>query len=100
MGTAELCAWGVPMIVVPLPNAAADHQSWNARSLEASGAAVHLPQSQFTAAQLANTVNALIAEPGRIAALAAGAAKRANPHAAVDIARRIAALLPAPVRVA
>ena len=27
MATAELCAWGIPAIVVPLPTAAADHQT-------------------------------------------------------------------------
>lgn len=94
MGTAELCAWGVPMIVVPLPTAAADHQTWNARSLEESGAAIHLPQREFTTARLAATVNSVIADPGRLTALADAARRRAKPHAAADIARRIAALLP------
>ena len=37
MSLAELCAWGVPMILVPLPTAAADHQTANARTLEAAG---------------------------------------------------------------
>ena len=39
MTCAELCAWGLPSILVPLPTAAADHQTANARALEASGAA-------------------------------------------------------------
>ena len=33
---AELCAWGLPNILVPLPTAAADHQSHNARVLAAA----------------------------------------------------------------
>ena len=33
MTTAELFAWGIPAIVVPLPTAAADHQTHNARAL-------------------------------------------------------------------
>ena len=44
MTTAELFAWGIPAVLVPLPTAAADHQTHNARALAAAGAAVHLPQ--------------------------------------------------------
>ena len=38
MTTAELCAWGIPSVLVPLPTAAADHQTANARALERAGA--------------------------------------------------------------
>ena len=34
---AELCAWGLPSILVPLPTAAADHQTHNARVLAEAG---------------------------------------------------------------
>ena len=37
MATAELCAWGIPAIVVPLPTAAADHQTENAKALASAG---------------------------------------------------------------
>src|SRR5690606_19329134 len=40
MATAELLAWGRPMLLVPLPTAAADHQTHNARALADSGAGV------------------------------------------------------------
>src|SRR6266550_5330876 len=33
MTVAELCAWGKPSVLVPLPTAAADHQTFNARAL-------------------------------------------------------------------
>ena len=36
---AELCAWGLPSILIPLPTAAADHQTHNARVLAEAGAA-------------------------------------------------------------
>ena len=42
---AELCAWGIPSLLVPLPTAAADHQHANARALEAAGAAELLEQN-------------------------------------------------------
>ena len=45
---AELCAWGLPSILIPLPTAAADHQTHNARVLAEAGAALMLPQSELT----------------------------------------------------
>ena len=93
MTTAELFAWGIPGILIPLPTAAADHQTENARALEAAGAALHLPQAGLTADKVAETITGLLASPPRLATLAANAAKRARPDAARDIADRILALL-------
>ena len=92
MGTAELCAWGVPMIVVPLPTAAADHQTANARALQDAGAALWLPQAELTVDRLERTLAELVRDPERIARLAAGALRRARPNAAAEIAGRVLAL--------
>jgi UDP-N-acetylglucosamine--N-acetylmuramyl-(pentapeptide) pyrophosphoryl-undecaprenol N-acetylglucosamine transferase len=96
MGTAELCAWGIPMIIVPLPTAAADHQTWNAKSLEAAGAAVHLSQPAFHARRLDEVIRALVSDRARLMELSRNALAHAKPNAAADIAQRIASLLPAP----
>jgi UDP-N-acetylglucosamine--N-acetylmuramyl-(pentapeptide) pyrophosphoryl-undecaprenol N-acetylglucosamine transferase len=93
MTTAELFAWGIPAIVVPLPTAAADHQTHNARALAAAGAAVHLPQSELTVQTLDREVRALLSDAAAMARLAAGALARARPDAAETIARRILSLL-------
>jgi len=93
MGTSELCAWGVPMVVCPLPTAAQDHQTANAQALAKAGAAIHLPQSELTAERLNAVVRALLADPARMRELARGAASRARPQAAADIAGHIVALL-------
>ena len=93
MGTSELCAWGLPMIICPLPTAAQDHQTKNARALEAAGAAVHLAQRDLTARSLDAQVRALLDDPARVALLARGAAARARPHAAAEIARHIVQLM-------
>ena len=93
MTTAELFAWGIPAIVVPLPTAAADHQSHNARALQAAGAALFLPQSELTAERLDREVRALLDDPAAMTRLAAGAAARARPDAAETIAQRILNLL-------
>ena len=89
MGTAEMCAWGIPALLVPLPTAAADHQTVNARALAAAGAAIHIPQAELSVERLDATVRELLAEPNRLEQLARGAALRARPNAAAEIAERI-----------
>lgn len=93
MTTAELFAWEIPAILVPLPTAAADHQSVNARTLEAAGAALSLSQSALTVESLSSAVSGLLADPVAMARLKAGAAARARPGAAETIARRILSLI-------
>jgi UDP-N-acetylglucosamine--N-acetylmuramyl-(pentapeptide) pyrophosphoryl-undecaprenol N-acetylglucosamine transferase len=93
MSTAEMCAWGIPQILVPLPTAAADHQTHNARSLASANAGVFVPQSEFTPHRLDALVRELTGDARRLEALSAGARARARPDAAADIARRIATLL-------
>lgn len=92
MTLAELFAWHIPAVLIPLPTAAADHQTHNARTLAQAGAAVHLPQSELTGKRLAQTIESLLADPARAQALATAAAARARPHAAEEIARRVIAL--------
>ncbi|MGH7605619.1 MAG: UDP-N-acetylglucosamine--N-acetylmuramyl-(pentapeptide) pyrophosphoryl-undecaprenol N-acetylglucosamine transferase [Gemmatimonadaceae bacterium] len=92
MATAELCAWGIPAIVVPLPTAAADHQTANAKALASSGAAEMIAQSKLTTEVLNRTVGSLLSDPAKLAALRARALERARPTAAADIARQILAL--------
>jgi UDP-N-acetylglucosamine--N-acetylmuramyl-(pentapeptide) pyrophosphoryl-undecaprenol N-acetylglucosamine transferase len=93
MTTAELFAWEIPAVLVPLPTAAADHQTVNARTLEAAGAAIHLPQRALTVERLDGTLRSLTADPAAMRRLADGARSRARPDAAETIARRILALM-------
>lgn len=92
MTTAELFAWGIPPVLVPLPTAAADHQTANAGTLEKAGAAVHLPQRELTADRLDAVVRELLASPQRLRAMAAAGAARARPDAAKAIAARVLAV--------
>ena len=87
MTTAELCAWEIPMFLIPLPTAAADHQTENARSLQAAGAAIHLPQRDLTGLMLEAIVRNVLDDPKRLAALSEGARNRARPSAARVIAQ-------------
>lgn len=93
MTTAELCAWGIPAILVPLPTAAADHQAANARALAEAGAARWIAESEATPERLGAEVRALAADRTALKTLAAGALGRARPGAAAEIAGRIARLI-------
>jgi UDP-N-acetylglucosamine--N-acetylmuramyl-(pentapeptide) pyrophosphoryl-undecaprenol N-acetylglucosamine transferase len=93
MATAELCAWGIPAIVVPLPTAAADHQTANARALAAAGAAEMIRQSELDADSLARAVESMLSNPQKLSTMRAKALERARPTAAADIARHILRLV-------
>src|SRR2546426_362737 len=90
---AELCAGGRAGILVPLPTAAGDHQSHNARALAEAGAAVHLPERDLSPYTLAGHVTGLLADPPRLESLAARARDRGHPNAVRDIVSRILTLL-------
>ncbi|MEX1187527.1 MAG: UDP-N-acetylglucosamine--N-acetylmuramyl-(pentapeptide) pyrophosphoryl-undecaprenol N-acetylglucosamine transferase [Gemmatimonadaceae bacterium] len=93
MSTAELAAWGIPMILVPLPTAAADHQTTNARALESAGAATVIVQRDLTPERLDAEVRAVFESPGRIERMSDSVLARARPHAADEIAGRILELM-------
>jgi UDP-N-acetylglucosamine--N-acetylmuramyl-(pentapeptide) pyrophosphoryl-undecaprenol N-acetylglucosamine transferase len=93
MATAELLAWGRPMILVPLPTAAADHQTHNARALQDAGAAVMLREQELTPARVWQDVLALTGDAGRLADMTAAARRRAQPDAAQEIARHLHSLM-------
>ncbi len=94
MGTAELLAWGIPSVLVPLPTAAADHQRHNAEALEVAGAAVHLPESELDSESLWSTLTALLEDAERRTVMAAKARERARPDAARAIAEHLSRLIP------
>lgn len=85
----EIAAHGLPAILIPYPHAAGDHQSANARWMAEAGAAVVLSDGELTAAGLASEVSALLAEPRRLAEMAAAAREIARPQAAHDIAEEL-----------
>ncbi|HEX2208856.1 MAG TPA: undecaprenyldiphospho-muramoylpentapeptide beta-N-acetylglucosaminyltransferase [Longimicrobium sp.] len=93
MSLAELCAWGVPMILVPLPTAAANHQYHNAVALAEAGAAVMVEEKELGGGRLWREMMTLGNEPAKRAALAARAKERGQPHAADLIVRELARLV-------
>jgi len=93
MTIAELCAWGKPSVLIPLPTAAADHQTFNARALAEAGAAVLLLEEELSSPSLADVVTSLVADPGRLALHAAVARGRGHPDAARAIMSKILTLV-------
>ena len=89
MTTAELSAWGIPAILVPLPTAAADHQTANARAIAAAGAAVMIQQSALTAELLNATVARMITDQAILSDMREKTLIRARPDAAQTIVNKI-----------
>jgi UDP-N-acetylglucosamine--N-acetylmuramyl-(pentapeptide) pyrophosphoryl-undecaprenol N-acetylglucosamine transferase len=90
---AELCAWGLPSILIPLPTAADDHQSHNARVLAEAGASLLLPQADLTPSRLGETVHRLLSEDGTRVAMANQAQARGKPEAAAEIVSNLLTLV-------
>jgi UDP-N-acetylglucosamine--N-acetylmuramyl-(pentapeptide) pyrophosphoryl-undecaprenol N-acetylglucosamine transferase len=85
MTVAELCAWGLPAVLIPLPTAAADHQTHNARVMDTAGAALMLAQSDMERDGLGPTVESLMADLAGRSRMAGLARARGRPDAAGDM---------------
>lgn len=88
---AELCAVGLPSILVPFPAAVDDHQTHNAAALVNSGAALLVPEGEQFAERLGAALESLIAgddsaRRARSLAMAMAARSLAKPDAAARIA--------------
>ncbi|HEX8692482.1 MAG TPA: UDP-N-acetylglucosamine--N-acetylmuramyl-(pentapeptide) pyrophosphoryl-undecaprenol N-acetylglucosamine transferase [Longimicrobium sp.] len=93
MALAELCAWGVPAVLVPLPTAAANHQHHNALALSEAGAALMVEEKDLAPGRLWGDVLSLAAAPARRAEIAAKARERGRPDAADRIAAELLRLV-------
>lgn len=93
MSVAEFCAWGLPSILIPLPSAAADHQTGNAKALEAAGAAIHLPQAALTPERLGTAVKELLQSDSQLDEMGCLAARRGRPEAASKIASQLLSIV-------
>lgn len=82
----ELAAAGLPAVLVPSPHVTADQQTGNARHLVDAGAAVLVRDDELSGERLVAEVDALLADPERLARMGAAAHAWARPRAAADIA--------------
>jgi UDP-N-acetylglucosamine--N-acetylmuramyl-(pentapeptide) pyrophosphoryl-undecaprenol N-acetylglucosamine transferase len=92
MTGAELLAWGLPSVMIPLPTAAEDHQRHNAEAFVAAGAAEMILQRELTPEKFTQVVGGLLADRARLQAMADAARSRGKPDAAARIVARLLAL--------
>ncbi len=92
---AELTAYGVPSILVPLATSAGGHQERNAQAMVTAGASQLLPEDDLNGEHLALTLQELLEDTDRRSAMAAAAGRSAH----FGAARRIVVCLIAEARI-
>jgi UDP-N-acetylglucosamine--N-acetylmuramyl-(pentapeptide) pyrophosphoryl-undecaprenol N-acetylglucosamine transferase len=93
----EIAVIGRPALLVPYPHALDHDQAANAAALAAAGGAQVHPQSSLSPQRVAGLIDALMADPHRLAAMAASAKSAGKPDAArllADLTEAIAARKP------
>ena len=76
-------------MLVPYPHATDDHQSANARAVEAAGAGWLMPEEAFSGEALAARLETFLASPMALVEAAAAARRFARPDAASTLADAI-----------
>lgn len=87
----EIAVLGLPAIFVPLPYAVDDHQTKNAKVLEAIGGAIIMPQANMTAPSLAAQIEQLI-KTDALASMTGASKVLAQTNAAHQVAQVCAQL--------
>ncbi len=93
---AELCAIGRPSVLIPFPHAADDHQGKNAEALASVGAAECIREEVLSPGGLADTLAALLDDPGKRRAMSEAARRQGRPDAAATIVDDLCAWLGCP----
>jgi len=89
----ELCAAGVPSLLVPLIVSTTSHQRDNAQWLAGQGAGIHLPQAELSPRKLADLLSTLTRDA--LLTMATKARALAKPKAAARVADQIEGLVAA-----
>ena len=92
LSVSEICVAKKPVILVPSPNVAEDHQTKNAKALSERNAAIFVSDKE-AGTVLIDTALKLIADAPRMAELSENIAKLAKPNATNDIVAEIEKLL-------
>ncbi len=82
----ELSLWGVPAILIPIPESVSHDQRTNAYTYAKTGAAVVLEEANLTPNLLASEARRIGSDPSVVAQMGAAARGFTNPHAAAIIA--------------
>jgi UDP-N-acetylglucosamine--N-acetylmuramyl-(pentapeptide) pyrophosphoryl-undecaprenol N-acetylglucosamine transferase len=90
---AELAVAGLPALLVPLADAASDHQRWNAALYGAAGAALWMSERDWDGAALAARLGQVLGDRSAWTALSAAARHLAVPDAADKVVDDCEALM-------
>ncbi len=90
---AEITAFGLPMMLIPYPFAADDHQRKNGEYLVQGGAAVMFRQEELTEQRLAEEISALLADEQRRRQMGQAARRLARPEATAEIVKQCERLM-------
>src|SRR5699024_6672369 len=88
----ELCLVGKPVVFIPSPNVAEDHQTKNAEALAAEDAAIVIAENQL-GEKFKPVFKTLLASEERQKELADNIKRKAKPEASFDIADEVEKLL-------
>ncbi len=66
MSITEIAACGIPSILIPFPNAAGDHQTFNAKVISENGGGVLIPESQLTGELLLKNIKNILENQDRL----------------------------------
>ena len=94
---AELTCAGRPAILVPLPSATDDHQTYNVKAMVEAGGARAIAQSAFIPKELAKQIQKIALEPGALVNAASRARSCGLPHATRDLADLVESVGGAPI---
>lgn len=89
LSLSELCAAGLPSLLVPYPYAAADHQRINAKKMCELGASVYLDDNDCNPSTLLLALEALISDKQKLSDYAKRAKENAKYNAASEIVKLI-----------
>lgn len=94
MTLSELCACGLPSILIPYPHATANHQWINAEQLSEGGAAVLIADKNLTGQLLHETIESCLADKRRLREMAVNALRMSRPDATAKLVRALGRFLP------
>jgi UDP-N-acetylglucosamine--N-acetylmuramyl-(pentapeptide) pyrophosphoryl-undecaprenol N-acetylglucosamine transferase len=86
---AELLSAGVPAIFIPYPFAKDDHQEKNARYLAGLGTCIHIPEKDYCAEDLIETMEGIIFNEQILDKMKKSCQELTMKEAAVNIAREL-----------
>jgi UDP-N-acetylglucosamine--N-acetylmuramyl-(pentapeptide) pyrophosphoryl-undecaprenol N-acetylglucosamine transferase len=85
----EIAHWGVPAIIIPIPEEVSHDQRSNAFAYARSGGAVVIEQNNLTASVLLSEINRILSNQKLQEQMRAGAKNFSNPNAARAIAEEL-----------